>query len=70
MSGVPAECRQHARECAELAEHHTTPKARQTFLDLSETWLSREQDCAQGFLDVLIGTETNRPNSFQLSEAA
>jgi hypothetical protein len=59
MSGDPQECRQHALDCAELAEHATTPKAQQTFLDLSDTWLrlARELDGAQGFLNVLNGAE-------------
>jgi hypothetical protein len=39
MPSDPEECRQHALHCVELAEHVTNPKARQTFLDLSETWL-------------------------------
>jgi hypothetical protein len=58
----PQECRQHALDCVELAEHATTPKARQIFLDLSETWLrlARELDGAQGFLNVLNGAEVNR----------
>jgi hypothetical protein len=68
----PQECRQHALDCVELAEHATTPKARQTFLDLSETWLrlARELDGAQGFLNVLNGAEVNRPSCFQVSKAA
>jgi hypothetical protein len=38
MPGDPTECRQHALHCVELAEHAANP-TRQTFLDLSETWL-------------------------------
>lgn len=68
----PQECRQHALDCVELAEHATTPKARQIFLDLSETWLrlARELDGAQGFLNVLNGAEVNRPSCFKVSKAA
>lgn len=72
MPGDPQECRQHALDCVELAEHATTPNVRQTFLDLSETWLrlGRELDGAQGFLNVLNGAQMNRPSCFQVSEAA
>jgi hypothetical protein len=71
MSGDPRECRQQALDCVELAEHATTPKARQTFLDLSETWLrlARELDGTQGFLNILNGSEMNRSSCFQ-AEAA
>ena len=72
MSGNPAKCRQHALDCAELAEHATTPKARQTFLNLSETWLrlARELDGTQGFLNVLNEARINRPSCFQVLEGA
>lgn len=72
MSGDPKGCRQHALDCAELAEHATTPKARQTFLNLSETWLrlARELDGTQGFLNVLHEARINRPSCFQVLEGA
>jgi hypothetical protein len=63
MPGDPQECRQHALHCVELAEHASTPKARQTFLDLSETWLrlARELDGAQAFLNAMNGIEVKAP---------
>lgn len=72
MSGNPAECRQHALECADMAELATTSEARQTFLDLSKSWLrlARELDGAQGFLKILNDAEMNRPSRIQVLEAA
>lgn len=37
MPGDPQECRQHARNCEQLAEHAATPEMRQSFLDLAKT---------------------------------
>jgi hypothetical protein len=63
MPGDPLECRQHARRCAELAEQARTPDMRQTFLQLSDTWirLAAELESAQAFLNAVNGLEITTP---------
>lgn len=72
MPGDPHECREHARNCAELAKQATTAQARQTFLSLSETWLrlASELESAQAFLQVMDGMELETPVAAGLSVPA
>lgn len=72
MPGDPQECRQHALHCVELAEHATTPKARQAFLALSESWLrlARELDGAQAFLNAMSGVKVKPVAAKAISSVA
>lgn len=65
MPGDPSECRQQGLHCVQLAERVTNPEARQTFLELSETWLrlARELDGTQAFLNAINGIEMKAPKS-------
>ena len=37
--GDPNKCREHARHCAEVARHATSPVARRHFTSLEQSWL-------------------------------
>jgi hypothetical protein len=39
MPGDPKECRQHARNCARLAQTASLPEAKEKFADLANIWL-------------------------------
>jgi hypothetical protein len=39
MSGDPAECREHAKECLRIAANATRPGARELFEELARSWL-------------------------------
>ena len=52
MSGDPAECRQHMLDCAELAEHATTPCGKLALLDLRQA--EPRQAHAMGFLGASL----------------
>lgn len=62
MPGDPQECRQHALTCMQMAEHAAIPGVRQSFLNLSNTWirLAAELESAQGLLKALNGAEFDR----------
>jgi hypothetical protein len=55
MPGDPKECRQHALNCAHLAERATTPEQRNYFANLSQKWieLAVELESAQALIDAL-----------------
>src|SRR6185312_8467070 len=39
MPGDPEECRRQGRECVRLAQRAATPRERQEYLSLAQTWL-------------------------------
>jgi len=69
MPGDPKECREHAKNCVELAEHASTAQGRQKFIDLAETWLklAREIEGVQGFLEAMDGAAFDMPKVGLLS---
>jgi len=40
----PGDCRQHALDCARLAQTSTTPEEKETWSDLAKTWLRFASD--------------------------
>ena len=68
MPGDPQECRQHARNCQQLAEHAATPEMRQSFLDLAKTWtrLAGELESVHRVLDALDGPKVDGPETRSL----
>ena len=54
MSGDPNRCREHARDCAELARQ-TTSEARDHFTSLEQSWLrlAVEIESGQKLLDLI-----------------
>ena len=59
MPGNPEECRDNANCCRQLAETATGVTARQTFLNLADTWdrLASELEKAQAFLQSIEETK-------------
>ena len=55
MSGDPNRCREHARDCAELARQTTSPEARDHFTSLEQSWLrlAVEIESGQKLLDLI-----------------
>jgi hypothetical protein len=55
MPGDPNRCREHARECAELARQTTSPEARDHFTSLEQSWLrlAVEIESGQKLLDLI-----------------
>ena len=55
MPGDPKECRQHALNCVHLAQTAATPRSREHFANLAQTWVRLAEDLerAQGFLNAL-----------------
>jgi len=44
MPGDPSECREHAKNCLELAAEAHSQQAKETFQSLAETWLRLAAD--------------------------
>jgi hypothetical protein len=44
MPGDPSECREHAKNCLELAAQAHNRQAKETFQSLAETWLRLAAD--------------------------
>ena len=44
MPGNPKECREHARQCAEMATRARTPEQRELLKNLERSWLSLAAD--------------------------
>ena len=44
MPGDPNECREHARNCLQLAAEAYNPEAKETFERLAQTWLRLAAD--------------------------
>ena len=55
MPGDPNRCREHARDCAELARQTTSPEARDHFTSLEQSWLrlAVEIESGQKLLDLI-----------------
>ena len=55
MPGDPKECRQHARNCLNLAEAATDPEVTRAFTDLAHSWtkLAIELESAQALMVAL-----------------
>ena len=62
MPGDPNRCREHARDCAELARQTVSPEARDHFTSLEQSWLrlAVEIETSQKLLD-LIGEISRDP---------
>jgi hypothetical protein len=60
MPGDPKECRKHGATCRRLAETANGPTARQTFLNLADTWerLASELESAKLFLEAMDSIES------------
>jgi hypothetical protein len=63
MPGDPKECRQHAANCRCLAETASTVAARQSLLNLADTWerLASELESARLFLKAMEAIEPRIP---------
>jgi hypothetical protein len=63
MPGTPKECRDNADCCRRLAETATGVTARETFLNLADTWdrLACELENAQAFLEAMEEIEPPKP---------
>jgi hypothetical protein len=61
VPGDPQQCRRHARNCIELAEHATSSEGRATLKNLADHWikLAAELESAQTFLDAMKAIEPN-----------
>jgi hypothetical protein len=55
MPGDPKECRERARQCAELACTAETPEARSHFASLTRSWISlaAELEGAEAFINAV-----------------
>jgi hypothetical protein len=55
MPGDPNKCREHARNCAQLARHASSTEARDHFASLSTSWLrlAAEIESSQKLLDLI-----------------
>ena len=64
MPGDPKECREHARNCIEMAEQAVTAQGRATLINLANHWtkLATELESAQTFLNSLKAMELNTPS--------
>jgi len=62
MSGDPKEYRQNAWRCVELANSSRSPDLKQTFLNLSKTWvkLAVEIERSRALIDIDTGPH-NKP---------
>jgi hypothetical protein len=63
MPGDPKECREHARNCIELAEQAITAEGCATLINLANHWikLAAELESAPAFLNALKDMELNKP---------
>jgi hypothetical protein len=63
MPGDPKECREHARNCIELAEQAITAEGCATLINLANHWikLAAELESAPAFLNALKDMELNTP---------
>jgi hypothetical protein len=61
MPGDPKECRQHALECARLAQTSATQDDREHFAQLARTWIKLAEEIEQdqafiaGLVEILPG---------------
>jgi hypothetical protein len=65
MPGDPAECRRHARNCADLAERAKSPEAKDRFTSLAAAWekLAFELEATLPFTTVLLEDDPIEPNA-------
>ena len=62
MPGDPKECREHARNCMQLAEASANAEITRTFVDLAHSWtrLALDLESAQALLVARRGARPRR----------
>jgi hypothetical protein len=70
MPGDPRVCREHARNCAELARHAASTEARDHFASLHNSWLrlAAEIESGESLLDAINNIEVETPPRSEAAE--